>query len=48
MQKRLSRSRVKMDQFHILTGEAGRKKLMAELGPGKKSVPGKRPDHKMW
>jgi hypothetical protein len=48
MQKRLSRSRIKMNQFHILTGEAGRAKLMAELGPGKKSVPGKRPDHKIW
>mgnify|MGYP006107013885 FL=1 len=48
MQKRLSRSRVKMNQFHILTGEAGRAKLMEELGPGKKPVAGKRPDHKIF
>ena len=48
MQKRLSRSRVKMNQFKILTGEAGRAKLMEELGPGKKPVAGKRPDHKLW
>ena len=48
MQKKLSRSRVKMNHFHVLHGEAGRAKLMAELGPGKKPVPGKRPDHKMW
>ena len=48
MQKRLSRSRIKMNQFQILKGEAGRAKLMEELGPGKKPVPGKRPDHKIW
>jgi hypothetical protein len=48
MQKKLSRSNVVMDQFNILTGDLGRAKLMAELGPGKKPVPGKRPDHKLW
>eukprot|EP00946_MAST-07B_sp_MAST-7B-sp1_P002971 g2971.t1 len=48
MQKKLSRSSVVMDQFNILTGDLGRAKLMAELGPGKKAVPGKRPDHKLW
>ena len=48
MQKKLSRSNVVMDQFHILTGDLGKAKLMEELGPGKKPVPGKRPDHKLW
>ncbi len=48
MQKKLSRSNVVMDQFHILTGDMGKAKLMEELGPGKKPVPGKRPDHKLW
>ena len=48
MQKKLSRSNVVMDQFNILTGDLGRAKLMAELGPGKKPVAGKRPDHELW
>eukprot|EP00944_MAST-04C_sp_MAST-4C-sp1_P006563 g6563.t1 len=41
LELKLTRSRVKMDHFNVLTGEAGQKQLDAEIGPGKRPIPGR-------
>eukprot|EP00949_MAST-11_sp_MAST-11-sp1_P004677 g4677.t1 len=44
----LSKSTVVFDHFKIPKGEEGKRILDAELGPGKASVPGARPDHDIF
>ena len=41
LELKLTRSRVEMDHFNVLTGEAGQKQLDAEIGPGKRPIPGR-------